>query len=268
MRYIIVSIICLAILSGIVSADSKVFNILLDINKNDSVRLMDFSIIDGKENYLPSGDFSLQIMDNKDNLLKEIRFNVNFIIFTDPPQRLEHVPVNIRTFYMENADKIKLLHSKKILFEGVISEFSCNNDSVCNNYENFISCPKDCPSGSKDRYCDKVFDKICDPDCARDVDVDCLCGDNKCEVAREESYKTCPEDCFSGSLDGYCDGVSDGKCDPDCLVTEDPDCKHVVVPETASEKRDNNLWFIIITIVLILIIVVFLIFKKSKSFKK
>ena len=49
------------------------------------------------------------------------------------------------------------------------------------------------------------------------------CGDGTCGFP--ENYKTCPQDCPSGTLDDYCDGEKDKKCDPDCSVKEDPDCR-------------------------------------------
>jgi putative hemolysin len=49
-----------------------------------------------------------------------------------------------------------------------------------------------------------------------------LCGDGSCGLP--ETYKTCPQDCKSGTWDGYCDGKFDGKCDRDCTVWQDPDC--------------------------------------------
>jgi len=49
-----------------------------------------------------------------------------------------------------------------------------------------------------------------------------VCGDGVCGIP--ENYKSCTQDCPSGSRDGYCDRVKDGRCDPDCSVKEDPDC--------------------------------------------
>jgi putative hemolysin len=49
------------------------------------------------------------------------------------------------------------------------------------------------------------------------------CGDGRCATA-ENAY-TCPKDCPTGELDGYCDRAADGKCDPDCTgQAGDPDC--------------------------------------------
>lgn len=48
----------------------------------------------------------------------------------------------------------------------------CGN-GVCNKEESYRSCPKDCPSGVKDDYCDKVRDGRCDLDCSVKEDPDC-----------------------------------------------------------------------------------------------
>ena len=50
----------------------------------------------------------------------------------------------------------------------------CNKDGNCEvGIENFLNCKEDCPSGSRDGYCDKVKDGICDLDCKKFEDVDC-----------------------------------------------------------------------------------------------
>jgi len=49
-----------------------------------------------------------------------------------------------------------------------------------------------------------------------------VCGDGVCGIP--ENYRTCPEDCPSGSPDLYCDSIKDGICDPDCEREEDVDC--------------------------------------------
>ncbi len=52
-----------------------------------------------------------------------------------------------------------------------------------------------------------------------------VCGDGVCGIP--ENYSSCPQDCRSGSEDGYCDAVKDGICDPDCVKGEDADCAEV-----------------------------------------
>ncbi|MCW1296500.1 MAG: DUF333 domain-containing protein [Candidatus Parvarchaeota archaeon] len=68
-----------------------------------------------------------------------------------------------------------------------------------------------------------------------------ICGDGTCGVP--ENFSSCPKDCPSGSLDGYCDKMKDNICDPDCRKAEDPDCEEV----TSS-------FYIAVGIVLILVI--------------
>ncbi|MEM2918265.1 MAG: PKD domain-containing protein [Candidatus Altiarchaeota archaeon] len=50
----------------------------------------------------------------------------------------------------------------------------CNNNAICEiEFENFLNCPKDCPSGARDNYCDAQSDSKCDPDCENNEDIDC-----------------------------------------------------------------------------------------------
>ncbi len=42
--------------------------------------------------------------------------------------------------------------------------------------ENHLTCPKDCPPGSQDGYCNRADDGVCDPDCGAGEDPDCGAG--------------------------------------------------------------------------------------------
>jgi putative hemolysin len=64
------------------------------------------------------------------------------------------------------------------------------------------------------------------------------CGDGTCGIP--ENYLTCPEDCPSGSFDGYCDRVEDGICDPDCESGLDPDCGEVSEPDLEPDKGKSS----------------------------
>ena len=99
----------------------------------------------------------------------------------------------------------------------------CGND-LCDDGENYQTCPQDCKSGGRDGFCDKEKDALCDPNCARTEDEDCICNNDKVCEKGIENYKNCPSDCPSGSSDSYCDGLSDGVCDPDCAKEQDADC--------------------------------------------
>lgn len=56
----------------------------------------------------------------------------------------------------------------------------------------------------------------------RSVEKPKNCGDKECDL--QENFASCPQDCFSGTRDGYCVCSSDFICDPDCQRTGDPDC--------------------------------------------
>jgi putative hemolysin len=92
---------------------------------------------------------------------------------------------------LEDGQEVEVTKLMKLSFQ----EGTCG-DGKCVLGENYQNCAKDCPSGSRDGYCDGVSDRICDPDCQAEKDVDCLksvCGNNKCES--DENFQTCPKDC-------------------------------------------------------------------------
>lgn len=62
---------------------------------------------------------------------------------------------------------------------------------------------------------------------SRDILIECN-ADELCDVQSGENYLTCPEDCLTGSADGFCDGASDGRIDPDCDEGYDPDISAAV----------------------------------------
>lgn len=80
------------------------------------------------------------------------------------------------------------------------------------------------------------------------------CGNSICQ--EDESYKTCSQDCLSGSKDNYCDKIKDNKCDPDCAEKEDADCK-------SSGEIDIAIVYILFS-ALVVIIVLLIVYRKKK----
>ncbi|MBW3015260.1 hypothetical protein KY330_02460 [Candidatus Woesearchaeota archaeon] len=69
---------------------------------------------------------------------------------------------------------------------------ACNSNLICDGSENYLTCPSECKSGSKDSYCDGVSDDRCDPDCDAVTDPDCKEVEEK--VLEEEEISEVIED--------------------------------------------------------------------------
>jgi hypothetical protein len=97
-------------------------------------------------------------------------------------ERLSESVTDLAIPYFENAEKMNIYDKNKAkVLEIDISVFSEScGDGKCQFHESFESCPKDCGSGLKDDYCDRVEDGICDPDCKPEsLDPDCTISSEK-----------------------------------------------------------------------------------------
>ncbi len=77
--------------------------------------------------------------------------------------------------YSENAARIEMYNPKgsKIMDIDVSSFADTCGNKICEGYESYESCTRDCSSGGQDDFCDEVKDGICDPDCSFKNDIDC-----------------------------------------------------------------------------------------------
>jgi putative hemolysin len=137
--------------------------------------------------------------------------------------------------------------------EGEVGVCKLPDDSTCTDWDFLIGkCGKEYSYCKKEGYelkiindtekCGSIFTEecmVCVLEDGSEVEVtklmgldfrEGICGDGVCVLG--ESYKDCPQDCPSGSFDGYCDKVKDDRCDPDCEASEDPDC--VMEEETTT----------------------------------
>ena len=116
-------------------------------------------------------DFSLLVQDSESNVIQTIDFSPNFLL----PESSVIVNIAHKSFslpYTNNIKTIRMLYEGKELVSVDLQPLLCNRDLECSGFENYLSCPSDCPSGSKDNFCDKKEDNICDPDCFIG-DIDC-----------------------------------------------------------------------------------------------
>lgn len=231
-------------------AESKVFIIEFEVDKNDNVTMKNIITREGLPTYFPMlGNYTLRLLDKSNNVKESASFDIEFYIVTPPPTpkivEINKSSLLIGLPYSEEAKKVQLLHNKKIIFERSIEV--CNNNTICEQSlgENFLSCPQDCHSGSQDGLCDKVIDKICDPDCSKlnitALDVDCVCNYNgKCEAVLGENNQTCKADCAPIKLE------------------------EIIKPAAAIPGLDllANYWYILVIIILIVVLVI--LYKRRK----
>ncbi|MBI2649688.1 hypothetical protein HYX04_00060 [Candidatus Woesearchaeota archaeon] len=97
--------------------------------------------------------------------------------------------------YSQNAARVEVYNLKNSKVMDIdVSSFSdtCGN-SICEWHESYESCTKDCPSGSKDDFCDEAKDGVCDPDCTAKADADCeileLKGTNESVATKTKQEK-------------------------------------------------------------------------------
>jgi len=175
-KYILLLFLLVPLLAPLVSAESSLhLNIYLYINVNDTVKLLNLSILSGPEIplFYPEGNFTFQIFSRNDQIVYQRNFSVDFVILSDPPIFTNETIIFLSVPLLPNMQTIKLFKGKKLIFEENIEKFLCNHNAKCENFENFYSCPDDCSSGSKDNICDALIDGKCDPDCPEGVDPDC-----------------------------------------------------------------------------------------------
>ena len=115
-------------------------------------------------NYGDKSGFLIKTISFDSSEIKKIYYNMS-----ENRNYLIYIP------YDKNAARIEIYNpSNSKVMDIDVSSFAdtCGN-SVCEPYESYEGCQKDCSSGGKDGFCDTLKDSFCDPDCTPRTDVDC-----------------------------------------------------------------------------------------------
>jgi hypothetical protein len=152
----------------------SILEINLLVDNKDKVTTNNISINFG-EPLIEMGfgtNYSLRALDQLNNIVYRKDFDLDFFVFSDPPQPVNETFVYDRIRYNDSLRKIELYHNNSLIFSYNLS--FCNNNSICGPNENFYSCPSDCEPWAKDGICRDVRDYKCDADCSENTDPDCF----------------------------------------------------------------------------------------------
>ena len=119
-----------------------------------------------------SGEVNLPYFEETFSLAPQETFSFTYSVKVDIPGALSLSPTTI----------VKLDDNQRFFSEPIQIQIDCIPDGLCQDNDNFLNCPQDCPSGSEDNYCDLQIDGVCDSDCTEE-DVDC----DKDDIVGEES---------------------------------------------------------------------------------
>jgi hypothetical protein len=164
----------LALLQSTICLADPILHLDFTFYKNETANLERVYLSEGipTKAILP-GEYRVQIASFNGTILYVQNMSVHFMILTDPPTIMDSSEVLLKIPFNPEMKQLGIYKGNTTI---LLSEIVlCNNDSICQtDYENYLSCPKDCPLNKEDKFCIKSKDGICDPDCYEGIDADCI----------------------------------------------------------------------------------------------
>jgi len=162
-------LVLMIILAVFVGAEETILQFDFWVNLDNTIAIENVKTIVGSgfdQEYVNYEDYFLEVGGYK------TYFPVMFRVMTNPPRNMDKVLVRKKLPYNGNTEVVRIYKQDDLLFSFSLSGL-CNQDSVCNGYENSLSCASDCDLSIADSVCVKKEDGVCDPDCYEGVDDDC-----------------------------------------------------------------------------------------------
>lgn len=92
------------------------------------------------------GSYKLDVVDDKGNVIFSQKFDVEFIILSEPPEETNESLTYMRIPWNENYFKINFYHNGTLIYVVSLSDYICNKNGLCEKEkgETPINCPNDC----------------------------------------------------------------------------------------------------------------------------
>lgn len=150
------------------AAEQKVYVVGIN-NNNNTLEIQDIAVTVTnlfEERALDeASSYRIELVSPNNTVLYKAKFDFALIY--------EYKEITIPYFPTGKEIRIYDKDGNILLNESVINFADTCGNNICDPHESYESCPKDCPSGAADDYCDAVEDSICDPDCTANQDADC-----------------------------------------------------------------------------------------------
>jgi hypothetical protein len=135
-----------------VAEDVRVYNIEIEIFKNETVKINQIKAIVGKLSDFPSlpTGYTIQLHSPSKTLWKA-NLPVKFYINLEGAGRmdLEKAVISMNIPYFSDAKAIAIYHGEKQIASFELKDFVCNKNNICELGENAVNCQEDC---GKRRY--------------------------------------------------------------------------------------------------------------------
>src|SRR3989344_90627 len=161
-----------------------IMNVNLSANGHDSVSIEEIKVDRSLYGVSQEGHspFHILIEDENNQVLIEKALDIYDFYFYSPEgsndsgmELINDTSIEFKTQYSSSWHTLRVYKNDTLLLEENIGELLCNNNQMCDNFENYYSCEVDCPNSGQDNTCQSEENGICDPDCAEGIDIDCGC---------------------------------------------------------------------------------------------